>query len=66
MNARRNGGVNVSLATMRGERHKSSVSLADENSIQSAFVPDSKPDFKIDLEQDSPLNTVTSSFCGKL
>ena len=62
MNTRRNGGINLPLAITRGERHSiSSVSLTDKLSIQSTFVPsDSKLDFKIELEQNSPLNSVTS------
>ena len=61
MSTRRKGGVNVSVVTTRGEKYKSSLSLTDQSSIQSTFIAsDRKLDVKI--EQDSPPNTVTSTF----
>jgi len=63
VDTRRNGGGNVSLATTRRERHKSSISLTNELSIHSIVVPSDlklKPDSEIGLEQDLPLNSVTS------
>jgi hypothetical protein len=61
VNTRRDGGVNVSLATTHGERHQSIVSLTDEPSIHSTLLAsDPKPDFKIEREQDSPWISVTS------
>ena len=63
VDTRKNGGGNVSLATTRRERHKSSISLTDELSIHSIVVPSDlkpKPDSEIGLEQDLPLNSVTS------
>jgi hypothetical protein len=48
------------VVTKRGEKHKSSLSLSDQSSIQSTFIAsDLKPDSKI--EQDSPPSTVASS-----
>jgi hypothetical protein len=60
MNTRSKVGVNASLVTTRGEKHKSSLSLSGQSSIQSTFIASGlKPDLK--TGQDSPPNTVTSS-----
>jgi pheromone a factor receptor len=59
-NTRSKGGVNVSVVTTRGEKHRSSHSLTDKSSIKSTSITsDLKPDPKI--EQHSPLNSVALS-----
>ena len=60
MNTRSMVGVNASVVTTRGEKHKSSLSLTGQSSIQSTFIASGlKPGLK--TEQDSPPNTMTSS-----
>ena len=60
MNTRNKVGVSASVVTTRGEKHKSSLSLTDQSSIQSTIIAsDLTPDLITEL--DSPPNTVTPS-----